>query len=111
MKTVAAFIAACGLICGVLLLISDVPITAVPFHTWLSALPLALIGVAYALLLIRVRPDAVTLAKRLILAGTFILWAFDQFLPPGRFSTIVSDIVVSAYVLDLYWIIQEQRNS
>jgi hypothetical protein len=111
MKTVVAFIAACGLICAVLLLISDVPVSAAPVHTWLSALPLALIGVAYALLQIKVKPDAVTLVKRLILAGTFILWAFDQFLPPGRLSTVVSDIVVSAYVLDLYWIIQEQRNS
>ena len=112
MKTsVVAFLAASALICATLLMISDVPVTPVPIHTWLSALPLALIGVAYAVLQIRLKPDSITLAKRLMLAGTFILWAFDQFLPPGRFSTVVSDTVVSAYVLDLYWIIQEQRNS
>src|ERR1700679_1652383 len=106
MKRAVAFIAACGMICAVLLLISDVPVSATPVHTWLSALPLALIGVAYALLQVKLKPDAATLAKRLILAGTFMLWAVDQFLPPGRLSTVVSDIVVAAYVLDLYWIIQ-----
>ena len=108
---VVAFLAACALLSSALLLLSNVRLTSTPVHTVLSALPLALIGIAYAVLQIRSKPDRVTLAKRLLLAGTFILWAVDQFLPPSRLATVVGDFVVSAYVIDLYWIIQEQRNS
>jgi len=108
---VVAFLAACALLCTVLLLLSNVRVASAPIHTWLSSLPLALIGIAYAVLQIRLKPDRATLAKRLLLAGTFILWAIDQFLPSGKLATLVGDIVVSAYVIDLFWIIQEQRNS
>jgi len=106
-----AFLATCALLCAALLLFSNVQLTTAPIHTWLSAVPLALIGIAYAILQIRLKPDRATLAKRLLLAGTFILWAIDQFLPAGRLATLVGDVVVSAYVIDLFWIIQEQRNS
>ena len=108
---VVAFLATCAVICAALLLLSNLRIASVPAHTWLSALPLALVGFAYAILQIRLKPDGVTLAKRLLLAGTFILWAIDQFLPAGQLSTLVGDFVVAAYVIDLYWIIREQKNS
>jgi hypothetical protein len=108
---VVAFLAACALLCSALLLLSNVRLTPTSVHTMLSSLPLALIGIAYAILQLRAKPDPATLAKRLLLAGTFVLWAVDQFLPPGRLATVVGDFVVSAYVIDLYWIIQEQRNS
>jgi hypothetical protein len=49
--------------------------------------------------------------RRLLLAGTFILWAIDQLLPSGRLAMVIGDAVVSAYVLDLFWIIQEQEES
>ena len=100
-----------ALLVAALLLLSNVLATPEPLHVWLGALPLALVGIAYAVLQIRVKPDRSTLWKRLLLAGTFILWAIDQFLPPGRLATLVGDFVVSAYVLDLYWIIQEQKTS
>ena len=67
-----------------------------------------MVGAAYALLQIRLRPGRTALLKRLLLAGTFLLWAIDQLLPAGRLATVLGDIVVSAYVLDLFWIIQEQ---
>jgi hypothetical protein len=108
---IVLFLSLCSVLAALLLLMSNVTVTSTPLHTWLSSVPLALIGIAYALMQIRLRPDRTTLAKRLLLAGTFILWAIDQFLPPGRLATIVGDFVVSAYVVDLYWIIQEQRNS
>jgi hypothetical protein len=109
--SVVAFLATCALLCAALLLLSNAQLTSTPIHTWLSSIPLALIGIAYAVLQIRLKPDRATLAKRLLLAGTFILWAIDQFLPAGRLATLVGDVVVSAYVIDLFWIIQEQRNS
>lgn len=52
-----------------------------------------------------------TLLERLLLAAAFILWAIDQFLPSGKLAMLVGDAVVSAYVLDLFWIVQEQRKS
>ncbi len=80
-------------------------------HPWLGSLPLALAGAAYAALQIRLRPNRRTLLKRLLLAGTFVLWAIDQLLPPGRLAMFLGDAVVAAYVLDMFWIIQEQEES
>jgi hypothetical protein len=108
---IVVFLSMCALLAAALLLLSNVTVTSTPVHIWLSSIPLAFIGIAYALMQIRLKPDRAVLLKRLLLAGTFILWAVDQFLPPGRLATIVGDLVVSAYVIDLYWIIQEQRNS
>jgi hypothetical protein len=106
-----AFLATCALVAAALLLLSNAAATPVTIHLWLSSVPLGAIGVAYGLMQLRVTPDLKTLAKRLLLAGTFVLWAVVQFLPPGRLATFAGDFVVAAYVIDLYWIIQEQRNS
>ena len=101
----------CALLCSTLLLLSNLQVTSTRAHAWLGSLPLAFAGAAYAVLQIRLRPSPRTLVKRLLLAGTFILWAIDQFLPSGRLAMFVGDAVVSAYVLDLFWIIQEQREN
>ena len=90
------------------LLVSNLPFVPGPLHMYLSALPLALAGAGYAMLQILVRPPLATLLKRLLLAATFLLWAIDQLLPPGRFATVLGDVVIAAYVLDLYWLAQEQ---
>ena len=95
------------LLAGVLLL-SNLSIVPDGMHGYLSAVPLALAGIGYAVLQIRVRPALGTLLKRLLLAATFITWAVDQLLPPGRVATVIGDVVIAAYVLDLYWLMQEQ---
>ena len=106
---VAGFLAKCALVCSALLLLSNLPFTSARAHNaWLSSLPLALGGIAYAVLQIRLRPSRAVLVKRLILAASFICWAIDQVLPAGPMATFLGDAVVSAYVLDLFWIIQEQ---
>jgi hypothetical protein len=110
-SSLAGFLAKCALLCSTLLLLSNLQLTSMRAHAWLSAFPLALAGIAYAVLQIRLNPNRRTLVKRLILAAAFVLWAIDQLLPSGRLATIVGDVVVSAYVLDLFWIIQEQRQS
>jgi hypothetical protein len=89
------------------LLVSRIRGLSAQAHAYLSALPLALAGMAYALLQIVVRPPRGTLLKRLLLAGTFIGWAIDQLLPAGPVAIFIGDVVIAAYVLDLYWIIQE----
>ena len=110
-STVVGFLTKCALFCSVLLLLSNLQFTSLRIHAWLGALPLALAGAAYAVLQIRLRPGRRTLLKRLLLAGTFVLWAIDQLLPSGQLATVLGDAVVSAYVLDLFWIIQEQQQS
>jgi hypothetical protein len=95
------------LLAGVLLL-SNLPFVPDGMHSYLSAAPLALAGIGYALLQIRLKPARSTLLKRLLLAATFITWAVDQLLPPGRVATVIGDMVIAAYVLDLYWLIEEQ---
>ena len=103
-------LARCALLFSGLLLLSNLQFPPTRAHAWLSSLPLALAGAAYAILQIYLKPNRRTLLKRLLLAGTFILWAVDQLLPSGRLATAISDTVVSAYVLDLFWITQEQEH-
>ncbi len=91
-----------------ILLASNLPLVPGGMHSYLSAVPLALAGIGYAALQIRARPARGTLLKRLLLAATFITWAVDQLLPPGRLATVIGDVVIAAYVLDLYWLTQEQ---
>jgi hypothetical protein len=97
------------LLAGVLLA-SNLPFVPGRMHAYLSAAPLALAGIGYAALQIRARPARPTLWKRLLLAATFILWAVGQLLPAGRMATVVGDVVIAAYVLDLYWLVQEQTD-
>jgi hypothetical protein len=107
-SSIAGFLAKCALLCSILLLLSNLQATSARSHVWLSSLPLALVGAAYAILQIRLRPNRWTLLKRMFLAGTFILWAVDQFLPEGRLAMAIGDAVVAGFVLDLWWLIQEQ---
>ena len=93
---------------GGILLLSNLPFISDGLHIYLSALPLAIAGIVYAMLQLRVRPRRGTLLKRLLLAATFVIWAVDQLLPSGSLATFIGDVVISAYVLDLYWLVQEQ---
>jgi hypothetical protein len=108
-KTTVGFLAKSSLVFSVVLLFSNVPSTPAWAHSWLGSLPLALAGIAYASLQLRLKPGRRTLFRRLLLAATFLLWAVDQVLPPGRMAMLIGDLVVSAYVLDLYWMIEEQE--
>jgi hypothetical protein len=102
-SSVAGIFTKCALVCSAFLLISNLQSTTAPTHAWLSSFPLALAGIGFAVLQIRLRPARETLLRRLLLAAAFILWAVDQLLPPGQLATFIGDAVISAYVLDLYW--------
>ena len=78
-------------------------------HAYLSSLPLALAGIGYALLQIQLKPPVRTLLKRLLLAAAFVLWAVDQLLPDGRTAVFIGDVVIAAYVADLFWMIRDQQ--
>ncbi len=80
-------------------------------HAWLSSLPLALAGIGYALLQVQLKPPLQTLLKRLLLAAAFVLWAIDQLLPNGPIAVFIGDVVIAAYVADLFWMIRDQQKS
>jgi hypothetical protein len=92
---------------GVLLLTSR--FMPAELHGYVSSVPLALAGLAYALLQIRLKPRRAILLKRLLLAGAFLLWAVVQLLPSGPLAVFLGDAVIAAYVLDLFWVIQDQE--
>jgi hypothetical protein len=110
-KTAVGFLAKCSLLFSVVLLLSNAGSIPDRMHAGLGSLPLALAGVAYVVLQLRLRPGRRVLFRRLLLAATFLLWAIDQVLPQGRIAMFLGDVVVSAYVLDLYWMIQEQESA
>jgi hypothetical protein len=94
-----------------ILLFSDLPRLPNQWHGYLSSLPLAMAGSGYAILQLLKRPPRRTMLRRLLLAATFVLWAIDQLLPAGRAALFIGDVVIAAYILDLYWLIQEQIGS
>jgi hypothetical protein len=94
-----------------IILFSDLPNLPNQLHGYLSSLALATAGVGYAVLQLLRRPPLGTMLKRLLLAATFVLWAIDQLLPAGKVATFIGDVVIAAYILDLYWLIQEQVTS
>jgi hypothetical protein len=87
------------------------PFVSAARHAYISSLPLALAGLGYCLLQIRLKPSRRLLLKRLVLAGAFLLWAVVQLLPSGRVAVFFGDAVIAAYVLDLFWIMQDQGRS
>jgi hypothetical protein len=94
---------------GAILLLLLNPFVSAETHGWLSAFPLALVGVSYILLQIWLKPPLQTLLKRLLLASAFLMWAVDQLLPAGRFAVFLGDAVIAAYVVDLFWMMQDQH--
>lgn len=93
---------------GVLLLANQFVPSEV--HGWLSALPLLLAGVSFALLQIRLKPPRGTLLRRLLLASAFVAWGIDQLLPSGRAALFLGDAVIGAYVLDLFWMASGEQD-
>jgi hypothetical protein len=77
-------------------------------HPYLSSLPLALGGLGYTLLQIYLKPPRATLLKRVVLGGAFLLWSVVQLLAHGRIAVFLGDAVIAAYVLDLFWMVQDQ---
>lgn len=97
-----------SLLAAVVLLVAN-PFVSNGMHGYLSSFPLALAGIGYALLQIQLKPPVRTLLKRLLLAAAFVLWAADQLLPSGRTAVFLGDIVIAAYVADLFWMIRDQK--
>ena len=99
----------CSLITAVVLVIVN-PFVQAQTHSYISSLPLALAGIGYTSLQFRLKPSPRLMMKRLLLAGAFLLWAVVQLLPPGKLNVFLGDTVIAAYVLDLFWMMQDQQS-
>jgi hypothetical protein len=112
MKTslLVSIFAKCALLgAGVLLAAS--PFVPTVVHPYFSSFPLALAGLGYTLLQVYLKPPRLILLKRMVLAAAFLLWAVVQLLSPGRLAVFLGDAVIAAFVLDLFWIVQDQGQS
>lgn len=74
-------------------------------HAPISAAPLLLIGASSLCLQIIMRPRPLDLCKALIVSLAFILWGIDQMLPAGWIATMIGDLVIVLYIVDLGWMI------
>ncbi|SRR5579884_588106 len=72
-------------------------------HAPISAAPLLLIGIASLGFLVLTRPRPLEMFKALLVSLAFILWGIDQMLPPGWLTTLIGDVVIVLYVIDLGW--------
>jgi hypothetical protein len=112
MKTsfLVSILAKCSLLGAGVLLVANQFVPA-EVHPFLSSFPLAIAGLGYTLLQVHLKPPRLILLKRLVLAAAFLLWAVVQLLSPGRLAVFLGDAVIAAYVLDLFWIMQDQGES
>jgi hypothetical protein len=72
-------------------------------HAPVSAAPLLLIGIASLGFQILTRPRPLEAFKALLVSLAFILWGIDQMLAPGWLTTMIGDVVIVLYVIDLGW--------
>jgi len=71
-------------------------------HDVLGALPLALIALAYLAHQSVIRPERRDLAKAILLAIAFFLWAANQLWPDLPQAMLFNDLAVAFFVLDVF---------
>jgi len=100
-------LAGLALIAGVVLLFGDPKIWIPPglSAAAISALPLLLVGSAFLILQLVIRPRLMDLLKNALLAATFLLWGGIQFMPQSTTSLRLGNVVIALYVVDLAWVI------
>jgi|SRR5579859_1457097 len=74
-------------------------------HNFLAALPLALIAIAYLLYQYARQPAAMEFVKGLMLAVAFLCWGANQFWPDMSQATLLNDIAIALFVLDVFLVI------
>jgi hypothetical protein len=71
-------------------------------HDVLAASSLALIAVAYLMYQLAHRPAHGEFLKATMLAVAFLFWAANQFWPNLRQATVLNDIAIALFVLDVF---------
>jgi hypothetical protein len=74
-------------------------------HDTLAAFPLVMIAVAYLVYQSAHRPGRLELLKAVLLAIAFLLWAANQFWPDRPFATLLNDLAIGLFVLDVFLVI------
>jgi hypothetical protein len=70
-----------------------------------SSAALLLIGMAFLIVQMILRPPWTELLKNMLLSAAFILWGAVQGMAPNALSMKLGDVVIALYVLDLAWMI------
>jgi hypothetical protein len=74
-------------------------------HDLLGALPLASIAVAYLVYQVVRRPAPKELLKAVLLAVAFFCWAANQLWPELPQATLLNDLAIAFFVLDVFLVI------
>jgi hypothetical protein len=77
-------------------------------HAPVSAVPLLLIGLASLSFQMVIRPKLLDFLKSLLVSSAFILRGVDQLLPAGWVATMLGDVVIVLYIVDLGWVMIDQ---
>ena len=101
---VFAFLSAAGI------LILDVLHWVRPELSWRvkSALPLIGIGISYSLVQFTLPRTRTEFCLSLAVSLAFVLWGVEQFIPAPQIASVVDDLVVFLFVLDLSIVIRGQ---
>jgi len=71
-------------------------------HNVLGAFPLAMIALAYLLYQSAHRPARMEVVKAVLLAIAFLFWAANQLWPELPQATLLNDIAIGLFVLDVF---------
>jgi hypothetical protein len=74
-------------------------------HCFLGAFSLAMIAMAYLVYQAAHRPPAREFAKAVMLSVAFLFWAGNQLWPGSRYATLLNDIAIALFVLDVFLVI------
>jgi hypothetical protein len=101
---VPRLIAVASLLSVVALLAWDVAPGSFPHqaHDVLGALPLTLIALGYLAYQAARRPSPLELGKAVLLAVAFLLWAANQLWPASLKATLLNDLAIALFVLDVF---------
>jgi hypothetical protein len=95
---------------GLLLLWDAVPARFPPnSHDTLSALALALIAFAAIVHRLEQRWTWGELGRTLLLAAAFLCWSANQFWPAISRATLLNDLAVALFVIDVWWTIASRQ--
>jgi hypothetical protein len=95
---------------GLLLLWDALPARFPPrSHDALSAFPLALIALACLVHRLEQRPTRGELARTGLLAAAFLFWSANQFCPESPRATLLNDLAVALFVLDVVLVVADRR--
>jgi hypothetical protein len=106
-RVLAGFLGWVALASVVLLFAWDLFPAAFPAHAHdlFGALPLALIAFTYLAYQAVRRPRAGELFKAILLATAFLLWAANQFWPDRPSATLLNDLAIGLFVLDVFLVV------